>query len=91
MQLITPVSDEIGWLFQILIRFPNGQRKEQSFSSNDKIQAIYRYIDSLGIQGVVSYRLVSSFPRKVYGVDQMRMTLKDAGFYPKASLFLELL
>ncbi|KAM7471284.1 hypothetical protein LguiA_009467 [Lonicera macranthoides] len=78
-------------VIQILIRFPDGQRKEQSFSSMDKVQAIYRYIDSLGIQGVGNYRLVSSFPRKVYGVDQMGMTLKDAGFHPKASLFLELL
>jgi FAS-associated factor 2 len=33
--------------------------------------------------------LISNFPRRVYGVDQMRMTLKDVGLYPKASLFLE--
>uniref|UniRef100_A0A5B6YK61 Putative FAS-associated factor 2-like n=1 Tax=Davidia involucrata TaxID=16924 RepID=A0A5B6YK61_DAVIN len=76
---------------QILIRFPNGERKEQSFLSTDKIQSIYRYIDSLGLPGVGNYRLISSFPRKVYGVDQMGMTLKDAGLHPKASLFLELL
>ncbi|KAA8540794.1 hypothetical protein F0562_024287 [Nyssa sinensis] len=76
---------------QILIRFPNGERKEQSFSSTDKIQSIYRYIDSLGLPGVGNYRLISNFPRKVYGVDQMGMTLKDAGLHPKASLFLELL
>lgn len=76
---------------QILIRFPNGERKEHSFSSTDKIRAIFHYIDSLGLPGVGNYRLVSNFPRKVYGVDEMGMTLKDAGFPPKASLFLELL
>ncbi|KAK3037549.1 hypothetical protein RJ639_030357 [Escallonia herrerae] len=74
---------------QILIRFPNGERKEQSFLSTDKIQVIYRYIDSLGLPGTGSYKLVSSFPRKVYGVDQIGMTLKDAGFHPRATLFLE--
>ncbi|XP_028769939.1 plant UBX domain-containing protein 10-like [Neltuma alba] len=74
---------------QILIRFPNGERGEQRFESTDKIQAIFAFIDSLGLPGIGNYRLVSNFPRKVYGVDQMRMTLKDAGLHPKASLFLE--
>ncbi|KAK3033491.1 hypothetical protein RJ639_032720 [Escallonia herrerae] len=74
---------------QILIRFPNGERKEQSFLSTDKIKVIYQYIDSLGLPGTGSYKLVSSFPRKVYGVDQIGMTLKDAGFHPRATLFLE--
>ncbi|KAJ6688208.1 UBIQUITIN-ASSOCIATED (UBA) PROTEIN-RELATED [Salix koriyanagi] len=76
---------------QILIRFPNGERKEQSFSCSDKIQSVYRYIDSLGLPGVGNYRLISSFPRRVYSVDQMGITLKDAGLHPKATLFLELL
>ncbi|KAI3454459.1 hypothetical protein Pfo_011122 [Paulownia fortunei] len=76
---------------QILIRFPNGERREHSFLCTDKIQAIYRYIDSLGLPGVGNYRLISNFPRKVYGADQMGMTLKDAGLHPKASIFLELL
>lgn len=76
---------------KILIRFPNGERREKSFVSTDKVQAIYHYIDSLGLPGVGNYRLISSFPRKVYGVDQMGMTLKDAGLHPQASLFLEVL
>ncbi|CAL0306804.1 unnamed protein product [Lupinus luteus] len=73
----------------ILIRFPNGERREHTLLCTDKIQSIFSYIDSLGLPGIGNYRLISNFPRKVYGVDQMRMTLKDAGFYPKATLFLE--
>ncbi|KAI4336188.1 hypothetical protein L6164_014744 [Bauhinia variegata] len=73
----------------IFIRFPNGERREHSFQCTDKIQSIFTYIDSLGLQGIGNYRLISIFPRRVYGVDQMRMTLKDAGLHPKASLFLE--
>ncbi|PRQ17264.1 putative UBX domain-containing protein 2/7 [Rosa chinensis] len=76
---------------QILIRFPNGERREQCFLCTDKVQAIYRHIDSLGLPGIGNYRLISSFPRRVYGVDQMGMMLKDAGLHPRASLFLELL
>ncbi|KAL1533014.1 plant UBX domain-containing protein 10-like [Salvia divinorum] len=76
---------------QILIRFPNGERREKSFLSSDKIEAIYRYIDSLGLTPIGNYRLISNFPRKVYGVDEMSMSLKDAGLNSKASLFLEML
>ncbi|KAK4479356.1 hypothetical protein RD792_014868 [Penstemon davidsonii] len=76
---------------KILIRFQNGERREQSFLCTDKIKEIYRYIDSLGLVGVGNYRLISNFPRKVYGSDQMEKTLKDAGFHPKSSLFLEFL
>lgn len=75
---------------QILIRFPNGERKEHSFSATDKVQAIYYYIDSLGLPGTENYRLISSFPRKVYGADHLDMTLKDAGLHPRASLLLDL-
>lgn len=76
---------------QILIRFPNGERREHSFSVMDKVQSVYRYIDSLGLPGVGNYRLISSFPRRVYSVEEMGMTLKDACLHPRASLFLELL
>ncbi|KAL6177491.1 hypothetical protein ACLB2K_049017 [Fragaria x ananassa] len=76
---------------QILIRFPNGERREQCFLCTDKMQAIYRYIDSLGLPGIGNYRLISCFPRRVYGVDQMGMTLKEAGLHPRASLFVEIL
>ncbi|KAK7330516.1 hypothetical protein VNO77_24711 [Canavalia gladiata] len=74
---------------QILIRFPNGERREHTFLYTDKIQFIFSYIDSLGLPGIGNYRLISNFPRRAYGVDQMNMTLKDAGLYPKASMFLE--
>ncbi|KAL5972292.1 hypothetical protein ACLOJK_041545 [Asimina triloba] len=75
---------------QIQIRFPNGERKERSFLCTDKIQSIYRFIDSLDLPGMASYRLISNFPRKVYGLEQMGITLKDAGLHPRASLFIEL-
>ncbi|XP_076936569.1 plant UBX domain-containing protein 10-like [Bidens hawaiensis] len=76
---------------QVLIRFPNGERKQRVFSRRDKIEAIFKYIDSLGQLDVGrKYRLVSSFPRKAYGVDQMRMSLKDAEFDQEATLFIEL-
>lgn len=74
---------------QILIRFPNGEKREKSFSSIDKVKSIYSYINSLGLPGTQNYRLIANFPRRVYGMDEMNMTLKDAGLHPRASLFLE--
>ncbi|KAK1291298.1 hypothetical protein QJS10_CPB17g00277 [Acorus calamus] len=48
---------------------------------------VHQMIGSIG----GSYRLISSFPRKVYGFEQLGQTLKDAGLHPSATLFLELL
>ncbi|KDP31063.1 hypothetical protein JCGZ_11439 [Jatropha curcas] len=87
----TSRSKDPSQVTQILIRFPNGERREQSFLCSNKVQSIYNYIDSLGLPGILNYRLISSFPRKVYGFDQIGMTLKEAGLHPKATLFLELL
>lgn len=75
---------------QIQVRFPNGERREKSFNSSEKIESIYRYIDSLNSPGIGSYQLISNFPRRVYGFEQLSMTLRDAGLIPRASLFLEL-
>ncbi|KAK6924818.1 UBX domain [Dillenia turbinata] len=83
-------QDKSSQVTQILIRFPNGERREQGFLATDKIHSVYRYIDSLNFPGIGSYKLISSFPRRVYGADQMNVTLKDAGLHPKATLFLEL-
>lgn len=76
---------------QILIRFPNGDRKERRFLCTERVKSIYNYVDSLGLVGVGRYRLIATFPRRVYGSDKMHMTLKEAGLHPQASLYLELL
>ncbi|KAK1291304.1 hypothetical protein QJS10_CPB17g00270 [Acorus calamus] len=88
-ETVVPAKDK--QFTKILIRFPNGERRDHTFHSTDKIQSIYKFIDSLCIPGIGSYRLISSFPRKVYGFEQLGQTLKDAGLHPSATLFLELL
>ncbi|RLN35000.1 plant UBX domain-containing protein 10-like [Panicum miliaceum] len=74
---------------KIMIRFPNGERRQQSFRHTDTIRDVYRYVDSLGIPGIGSYQLVRSYPRKTYGQQQLGMTLGDAGFYPSVALYIE--
>lgn len=74
---------------KIMIRFPNGERRQQSFRHTDTIREVYRYVDSLDMPGIGSYQLVRSYPRKTYGHQQLEMTLRDAGFHPNATLYIE--
>ncbi|KAJ0965193.1 hypothetical protein J5N97_026331 [Dioscorea zingiberensis] len=76
---------------KIRVRFPNGERREKSFDKTDKIRSIYKFIDSLDIPGIGGYQLISSFPRKVYGHEQLDMTIKGMSLHPSAALFLELI
>ncbi|RDX76620.1 Plant UBX domain-containing protein 10, partial [Mucuna pruriens] len=75
---------------QVLVRFPNGERKERRFNSTVTIQSLYDYVDSLGCLEAESYSLVSNFPRIVYGQEKLTLSLKEAGLHPQASLFVEL-
>lgn len=75
---------------QVLVRFPAGGRKERRFHTTATIQSLYDYIDSLGCLEMGSYCLVSNFPRTVYGLEKLSLSLKEAGLHPQASLFVEL-
>ncbi|VYS62242.1 unnamed protein product [Arabidopsis thaliana] len=75
---------------QVLVRFPNGERKGRMFKSETKIQTLYDYVDSLGLLDTEEYSLITNFPRTVYGRDKESMSLKDAGLHPQASLFIEI-
>ncbi|KAL0724359.1 hypothetical protein Bca4012_038958 [Brassica carinata] len=75
---------------QVLIRFPNGERKRRRFESNTKVQTLYAYVDSLGVLQTEEYSLITNFPRTVSGRDKESMSLKDAGLHPQASFFIEI-
>ncbi|KAK7356813.1 hypothetical protein VNO80_16091 [Phaseolus coccineus] len=75
---------------QVLVRFPNGERKERRFKSTATIQSLYDYVDSLGSLEAESYSLVSNFPRVMYGQEKLALSLKEAGLHPQASLFVEI-
>uniref|UniRef100_A0ACD5YEI6 Uncharacterized protein n=1 Tax=Avena sativa TaxID=4498 RepID=A0ACD5YEI6_AVESA len=74
---------------KIMIRFPNGERRQQSFHHTDTIREIYKYVNSLGIPGIGQYQLVRTYPSKTYGHQQLAMTLRDAGFHPSVTLYIE--
>jgi len=74
---------------QVLVRFPNGERKERRFHSSAKVQSLYDYVDSLNCLLAEKYSLVSNFPRVVYGPDKYVLSLKEAGLHPQASLYVQ--
>ncbi|KAJ7534479.1 hypothetical protein O6H91_13G096400 [Diphasiastrum complanatum] len=74
---------------QVVIRFPNGERRERRFHCSATVQSVYDYVDSLGSFDVVKYSLVSNFPRTVYDQEKLSLPLKDAGLHPHASLFVQ--
>uniref|UniRef100_A0A0C9QM23 TSA: Wollemia nobilis Ref_Wollemi_Transcript_25280_2167 transcribed RNA sequence n=1 Tax=Wollemia nobilis TaxID=56998 RepID=A0A0C9QM23_9CONI len=74
---------------QILIRFPNGDRKERRFLCTDRVRSVYKYVDSVGLVAAGTYKLITTFPKREYGSDKMNLTLKEAGLHPQASLFLD--
>uniref|UniRef100_A0A0C9RQU9 TSA: Wollemia nobilis Ref_Wollemi_Transcript_1303_2038 transcribed RNA sequence n=1 Tax=Wollemia nobilis TaxID=56998 RepID=A0A0C9RQU9_9CONI len=75
---------------QVLVRFPNGERKERRFHSSAKIQTLYDYVDSLNCLHTEKYSLVSNFPRVVYGPDKYDLSLREAGLHPQASLYVQM-
>ncbi|KAK7259543.1 hypothetical protein RIF29_25152 [Crotalaria pallida] len=75
---------------QVLVRFPNGERKGRRFDSTATIQSLYDYVDSLGCLETDRYNLVSNFPHVVYGQEKLTLSLNEPGLHPQASLFVEL-
>ncbi|CAG7905966.1 unnamed protein product [Brassica rapa] len=51
---------------QVLVRFPNGERKGRRFESN----TLYDCVDSLGLLETEEYSLITNFPRTVYRRDK---------------------
>ncbi|XP_058744487.1 replication protein A 70 kDa DNA-binding subunit E-like [Vicia villosa] len=84
-----PEEEEGPNATKVLVRFPNGERKERRFNSTVTVQSLYDYVDSLGCLEE-NYTLVSNFPRVVYGEEKLRLSLIEAGLHPQATLFVEL-
>jgi len=73
----------------VAFRLPNGERRERRFKSTTKLQALFDYVESVGIVGTEKFSLVSNFPRKVYGNDNLEATIEEAGLHPSSSLFVQ--
>lgn len=76
---------------KILIRLPNGNRLERRFLLADQLQTVYDFVDTKIEHSSADeedlYDLVTNYPRKVYS--DHNISLRDAGLYPQAMLFIQ--
>jgi FAS-associated factor 2 len=84
-----PPLDQAEHVTKLMIRFPDGSRVQRRFFNEDKVRAVYLFVDSLETNTSLSYKLVSNFPRQVFDEGTLDKTLLQAGLSPQASLFLQ--
>ncbi|XP_062090249.1 plant UBX domain-containing protein 9 isoform X5 [Humulus lupulus] len=76
----------------LLVRMPNGSRLGRRFLKSNKLQLLFDFIDFDGVVKPGTYRVVRSYPRRAFNVDDSSLTLSELGLTNKQeALFLELI
>ncbi|KAG5009256.1 hypothetical protein AAZX31_07G074300 [Glycine max] len=84
-----PLSDEV---ITIVVRMPDGGRCERRFLKTDKLELLFDFIDICGAQKPETYRLVKSYPRRAYSINDCSSTFNEVGLSKNnEALFLELI
>ncbi|WJX92754.1 hypothetical protein P8452_74355 [Trifolium repens] len=85
-----PLGDEK--VITIVVRMPDGGRCERRFFKTDKLQLLFDFIDISGAVKPGTYRVVKSYPRRAYNINDSSATLNEVGLNNKnEALFLELI
>ncbi|XP_073219436.1 plant UBX domain-containing protein 8 isoform X2 [Cicer arietinum] len=85
-----PLGDEKA--ITIVVRMPDGGRCERRFLKTDKLQLLFDFIDIYGAVKPGTYRVVKSYPRRAYSINDSSATLTEVGLSNKnEALFLELI
>ncbi|WJX87064.1 hypothetical protein P8452_69294 [Trifolium repens] len=85
-----PLGDEK--VITIVVRMPDGGRCERRFFKTDKLQLLFDFIDISGAVKPGTYRVVKSYPRRAYNINDSSATLNEVGLSNKnEALFLELI
>ena len=80
-----PAADTPG-VCKIAVKLPDGSRKDRRFLSEDTVNDVFNFVDTLEGLGE-KYSLVSNFPRRVYSrVEDAAVTLAEGGLHPQAML-----
>lgn len=74
----------------VVVRMPDGSRQGRRFLKSDQLQVLFDFIDISRTFKPGSYRLVRSYPRRVFTDEECQMSLSDLGLTSKQeALFLE--
>jgi len=73
---------------QLVIRLTDGSRLQRRFYPLDSVQSVFDFVNASHPELLdLDYELVTNFPRKNFS--PTNQTLRDAGLYPQASLFIQ--
>ncbi|XP_054779767.1 plant UBX domain-containing protein 8-like [Prosopis cineraria] len=85
-----PIDDKNA--ITIVIRMPDGSRRGHRFLKTDKLKLIFDFIEIGGELKPGTYRIVKSYPRQAFSMDDSSFTLSEVGLTSRhEALFLELL
>ncbi|XP_023226428.1 UBX domain-containing protein 7-like isoform X1 [Centruroides sculpturatus] len=74
---------------ELIIRFPDGRRQHITFPCSSQLQALLLYAVSSGYPAE-TYELVTHFPRRRLCTLDKEQTLKEAGLFPRETIFIQL-
>ncbi|ORX85368.1 thioredoxin-domain-containing protein [Basidiobolus meristosporus CBS 931.73] len=70
----------------IQIRLMNGENVRELFKADDTIQKVYEFVASKVGKSTNTFRLSTSFPRKMYEGAELQKTLKEENLTPRGQL-----
>lgn len=75
---------------RIQIRLPNGTSLTETFEKNEQLAAVRLFIQlKQGDEaGTISFGMMTTFPRKVFGEEDFEMTLEQLGLVPSATIMV---
>lgn len=73
---------------ELMIRFPDGSRRMMAFPCTSQLRALITFAACNGFLQE-THELVTNFPRRNLSEVDPTMTLKDAGLFPKETVFVQ--
>ncbi|XP_051944041.1 UBX domain-containing protein 7 [Hippocampus zosterae] len=73
---------------RLMLRYPDGQREQISLSSQAKLMALVRHVQSKGYPNEC-FELVTNFPRRKLTHLDYDITLQEAGLCPQETVFVQ--
>ncbi|CAA7017388.1 unnamed protein product [Microthlaspi erraticum] len=76
----------------LLVRMPDSSRHGRRFLKSDKFKYLFDFIDAAGLVKPATYRVVRSYPRRAFSLQDGALTFEELSLTNKQeALFLELL
>jgi FAS-associated factor 2 len=72
----------------IRIRFPGGETEQRRFYMSDEYERVVDWVESLDCNPYVSFSLSTTFPRRVLGPEDHRLTLTELQFDRQTALVI---